>query len=348
MAIRIERLTAESLPAVRALRESQGNGSWPDDLADRFYRWRYLAREDAETLVAMDGDRCVAMLDSLCHDYRLGSKIVAVREPCEWFCVADYRPQGLGLKLMRGFMKRPEPMFAMAGTSMTQDILPLLGWQALPETVNFTLPLTTGAFADSLLGRLRFPRGRLRSGTVRSLSFPLWRRKAQAPAGNRRVSELAVDEELPGIDPCPDYGLACKSSGWEPAWLRRAPTEMGRFSWLVAYSGEQAIGFSVSRVFQNNGIVEAKLLHLQSSQNSIEFYEWLVVATARFLARAGAVKVTARASCPTFADALTRSGFVARSRTPAFWWCEDGSLPSAPLHLTLWRADEAIRPYPPR
>lgn len=348
MAIRIERLTTESLHGVRSLRESQGTGSWPDDLVDRFYRWRYLPRKNAETLVALDGDRCVAMLDSLCHEYRLGSKIIAVREPCEWFCEPEYRPQGLGLKLMRGFMKRAEPMFAMAGTSMTQDILPLLGWRSLPEAVNFTLPLTSGAFADSLLGRLRFPRGRFRSTSVRALSFPLWRRRATPPTGNHRIEELAADQALPDIEPSPDYGLACKSADWEPAWLGNAPEEMGRFSWLVAYSGDWAIGLTVSRVFRNNGIVEAKLLHVQSSQNSIELYEWLVTSTARALAKAGAVKVTARASCPTFSDALTRSGFVARTKTPAFWWSEDGTLPAAPLHLTLWRADEAIRPYPPR
>ncbi len=346
MAIRIERLCANHLPAVRLLRQSQSMDNWPQELSEEFFRWRYSAREQADTLLAFDGDLCVAMLDSTSHSYRFGDKVIRVREPCEWLCRPEYRPQGLGLRLMRMFMKEPEPMFAMAGTSMTQNILPLMGWQILPETTNYSLPLTSGALVDSLLRRLHVPAGKLRTRLAHGLSISIWHRRSAAPIENAWISEHKAGDPLPRVEPSADYALACMCSQWERAWLEKAPRDMGKFVWLIGYSGDKPIGLTISRLFTRNGACEANLVHVQASQNSADLYGWLVTETSRVLARDGAAKVTCRASCPTFSAALKRIGFVERSRTPAFWWGQGGSSLSGPLHLTMWRGDEAIRPYP--
>lgn len=346
MAIRIERLTADLLPAVRELRESQSGGVTRSRLSDDYYRWRYAAREQSETLLAFDGERCVAMLDSSSHRYRSADSIIRVREPCEWLCLPEYRPQGLGLRLMGEFMKEPEPMFAMVGTWMTQDILPRMGWGKLPDTTNFTLPLTSGAYVESLLGRLRVPGGKLRAGLAHSISFRVWHRRPQAPASDAAVSEYRSDDPFPVVEPSKEYALACLSSPWEPAWLDGAPEDMGSFIWLVAQAEGRPVGLSISRVFRRHGVRQAILLHVQASERSQGLYEWLVTETTRYLARHGAAKVVCRASCEKYSAALKQNGFVERSRTPAFWWSKDRTVPEGPLHLTQWRADELIRPYP--
>lgn len=346
MTIRIERLRAQHVPAVRELRKSQRPDDWPEQLSTDFYRWRYAGRGEAETLLAFDGDCCVAMLDSSFHSYRLAGSIVRVREPSEWYCLPEYRPQGLGLSLMRTFMKEPEPMFAMAGTWMTQDILPLMGWQKLEDTTNYSLPLTSGVLVNSALGYLRFPAGRVRSRLSHAISVPIWRRNPIAPHEQSTVSEFRPGESLPLIEPDREYALACMSSDWEPEWLNRAPTDMGEFVWLVGHSNNRPVGFTVSRLFRINGVIEANLLHVQTDRCSADLYGWLVAETSKLLAGRRATKVFCRASCPTFSAALQRIGFVERSRTPAFWWNNDGSKLDGKMHLTRWRADEAIRPYP--
>lgn len=320
MTIEIERLTVDHLDAVRHLRQSQNNNDWPEEFSDRFYRWRYSARDQSETLLAFDEGRCVAMLDSSFHSYRVGDSIIRVREPSEWLCLPNYRPKGLGLRLMRTFMSESEPMFAMAGTWMTQDILPLMGWQKLPDTTNYSLPLTSGALAESLLGRLRVPAGKLRSRLANTLSFPVWHRRARAPTNQSTISEHRVGDPLPIVEPSRDYAFACISSQWEPAWLDNAPPDMGRYIWLVGRVDGVPVGLTISRLFLRKGACEANLLHVQTSQRSSELYEWLTTETVRFLAQRGAVKVACRASCPIFSSALKRVGFVERSRTPAFWW----------------------------
>jgi len=346
MAINIERLTIEHTAAVRLLRQSQNTGDWPSELSEQYFRWRYSAREDSETLLAFDGNRCVAMLDSLFHSYRFGNAIIRVREPCEWLCMPEYRPHGLGLRLMKTFMKEPEPMFAMVGTWMTQDILPLMGWQKLPDTTNYSLPLTSGALVDSVLGRLQVPVGKTRTRLAHTISIPVWHRRSKAPNELSEIYEHQAGKPLPILEQSSEYSLACISSPWEPGWLDKAPDDMGTFSWLIACADDEPVGITISRLFRRNGIDEANLLHVQANDRSPELYEWLVTETARFLARQGATKIACRASCPIFSTALKRTGFVERSQTPAFWWSRDGSELSAPMHLTLWRGDEAIRPYP--
>jgi len=346
MAIKIERLRPEHLAAVRVLRQSQSTGEWPEELSEEFFHWRYASRGESETLLAFDGELCVAMLDSLFHEYRHGQAIVRVREPCEWLCLPEYRPQGLGLRLMGTFMKEPEPMFAMAGTWMTQDILPALGWQKLQDTVNYTLPLKSGALAESLFGRLRMPPGKLRTRLAHTVSVPVWHRSSRAPTADSRVCEHRIGNSLPVVEPSSEYALSCIISQWEPAWLDDAPADMGEFVWLAGYSGNDPVGLTVSRLFSRNGALEANMLHVQANSRAPEIFAWLVTETARLLARRGAAKVACRASCPVFSGELRRLGFVERSRTPAFWWKSDRSRLSGPTHLTLWRGDELIRPYP--
>ena len=237
-------------------------------------------------------------------------------------------------------------MFAMAGTWMTQDILPLMGWQKLPDATNYSLPLTSGVLVDAVLGRLRVPAGNARARVSHAISVPVWRGRPKAPDEHSVISEFQPGEELPIIEPATEYTLACLCSDWEVDWLDQAPPDMGEFVWLVGMTGNKPVGITISRIFQRNGIPEANLLHVQADRRSTELYEWLITETGRFLARRHATKVSCRASCPTFAAALRSTGFVERSRTPAFWWNKDGSTLSGTLHLTLWRADEAIRPYP--
>lgn len=344
MSVQIEQLTAKRLPAVRQLRQQSYPDNWSDEYSEQFFQWRYLPREEADTLVAIDGDRCVAMLDSWVHSYRNVDGIVRVREPCDWMCLPEYRHTGLGLQLMNEFMREPEPLLAVGGSAMTQSILPALGWQGLPGAANYILYLTSGAYTERFLRKLKLGESLISLGHKYSVSA--WRGQPNLEPPNNEISERQPGGVVDGVEPSADYALACMCSEWEPGWLDNAPAGMGEFIWLVGYLDGQPCGLTVSRVYREGDVLVASFQHLQVYERSPVLYQWLIREACERLADRGVVRVVCRASCSTFGSALKDVGFVERSSSPAFWWDRDRSALDGQIHLTYWRGDDAIMPYP--
>jgi hypothetical protein len=54
---------------------------WQGEFQREFLAWRFERRTDGETLVAVSGSKCIALLDTFVRPYRVGEQQVLVREP---------------------------------------------------------------------------------------------------------------------------------------------------------------------------------------------------------------------------------------------------------------------------
>ena len=346
MAISFSPLTAETLPAVQQLLLPFWERDWAPEFSDRLFRWRFLGRQDGESILAMDGERCVAMIDSWCRQYMINGERVDVRELGDWYSLPEVR--GVGLQPMWMMMKKPQPILSIGGTSATQALLPRLGWKPLPQVVNYTLALSSGVIAQRPLNRLGLPGKTTFIKLAHKLSFPVRRVHRQpAPAGNATVSEYDASAAAPLVRPPADaYALASLMGQKELDWLYSAPEEMGEFVSLVFSVEDEPVGLSVSRLYKLEHVDEAAILQIQSSTVSADMYKWMVSETAALLADRGARSIRCKTSCPNVAEALSSVGFRQRAANQTVWWSRDQEAPQGNILLSMFRADDGILPYP--
>jgi len=346
MAISFSPLTAETLPAVKQLLLPFWERDWTPEFSERLLSWRFLGRQDGDTILAMDGDRCVAMIDSWCRQYLVNGKLVDVRELGDWYSLPEYR--GVGLQPMWMMMKKPEPILSIGGTSDTQALLPRLGWKPLPQVANYALRLTSGVIAQDRLNRSGLPGKTAFIKLAHKLSFPVCRVQSQAaPVINASVSEYDPADAPPEIRPPSDaYVLASLIGAKELDWLYSAPEEMGAFISLVFSVDDEPVGLSVSRLYKSEHTYEAVVLQIQSSQVSTGMYKWMVGETSALLAARGARNIRCRTSCRKVAEALSSVGFRQRFVDQTVWRSRDQDVPQGTILLSMFRADDGIHPYP--
>jgi hypothetical protein len=346
MTVRFSPLTEDTLSAAKELLLPFWERDWEPDVADQIFRWRFLAREDGEAILALDEDRCVAMIDSWCRRYMVNGDMVTVRELGDWYSLPEYR--GVGLQPMWMMMRKPEPIVSIGGTADTQGLLPRLGWKPLPGAASYTLELSSGVLAERLLKRLKSPGKSALTALAHKLSIPVRRvRLHSAPLANATVREYDPSDEPPEVIPPRDaYPLASLIGAKELRWIFSAPDVMGKFICLVFSINGQPVGLSLSRLFRLEHFCESKILHMQASDTSPSSYAWMASETARHLARRGAKKIQCRNSCPKLAIALHDAGFAERGTAPSYWWSRDLEAPQGTALLSLFRADDGILPYP--
>lgn len=339
-------LTDASLPAMQELLLPWWGKNWSPDLADRIFRWRFIDRPDGETILAMDGSRCIAMVDSWTRPYFIDGEPVRVRELADWYSLPEYR--GAGLQPMWMMMRKPEPIVGMGGTDATRNLLPRLKFQSMPQEAGlFTLKLSSGAFAERLLRRIR-PQGvEALAAVFHRLSLPV-RRVRPIPLGAKAsVRALQPGDSLDATRPSPkDYAIARLTDAGELDWLRAAPPEMGEFSALAFLDAGRLLGLSITRVYSMGHHKEAFVLHVQSADARLEVYSWMVSESATFVASRGATVIQGRASCPILCDALVKVGFSQYASLAPRWWSQHRDAPTGALLLTWLRGDDGLLPYP--
>lgn len=312
--------------------QQQWGVSWSDDLAQRFFAWRYLERPSGETLLALDNGRCVATLDSFLRTYLMAGRCVTVRETADWFCLPEYRPLGLGLKLMRQMMAKPEPIIVIGGTAATQSLLPRLKWEPLPAVENYLLPVSIRALVGFGLRRRRagsevfarlIPSG-LKIRRPRRLPPPV-------PSAQVCVSS---NGRVPPPPPPDAYTLAVLIDKDSLRWNALAPKEVGDLITLNFVVDGMLVGISMSRLQRRVEGCTGKLLHLQSAEQSPAMIGWIVSETMLHLVDRGAGLIICRSSCPTIRAALRRVGCLSARPYPAFWWSARGIAPTSTMHLT--------------
>lgn len=351
MAVTYTDLTPDNLPALqnflteRWRDEQAGPADWPPDFAERFFRWRFLDRKSWDTTVAMDGDRCIALMDSFMRDYIVNGRKMTLRENGVWWCHPDFRPL-VAMRVMQMLMQKPEPVVIVGGGRTLQEVLKKYRWQSLEPAQHRVLVLGTGAFlkmAGRLVGSDLIP---LPPTLSRMLSFRFKRFRPFGPAG-ASVDVLRSPADLPAIEPPHDhYALAALANAGDADWLMAAPEAEGRFVWLVFSDGGTPIGFSVSRIYDENGPTCAKLVHVQVSRPDADTYTWVIGETARYLATQGVNWIDTMMSCPEANTAMDRIGFMKRPAYPAYWWSKTEPTPSGPLHLTGLGGQRSLTPYP--
>jgi len=351
MAVTYTDLTRDNLPALqhflteRWREEEAGPKSWPADFAERFFSWRFLERKSWDTTVAMDGDRCVALMDSFMRDYILNGRKITLRENGVWWCHPDFRPL-VAMRVMQMLMQKPEPVVIVGGGETLRAVLTRYRWQMLEPVQHRVLILGTGALlkmAGRLMGNDLIP---LPPSLSRALSFN-FKRLRPFRSGNVSMEVLQSPADLPTIEPPADtYTLAALATQGDADWLMSAPQAEGRFIWLVFSEGGVPVGFSVSRLYEENGPLAAKLVHVQVTRPDADTYTWVIGETVRHLAAQGANWVDTMMSCPEANAAMDRIGFLQRPAYPAFWWSKTEPAPSGKLHLTGLGGQRSLTPYP--
>jgi hypothetical protein len=338
MGITIAPLGSAELSDARKLLAQWWKCDWSDDVADNFFAWRYGVGGSGEMLLAFDGQRPVAVLDSFVRPYWIAGRRVAVRETCDWFCLAEYRTFGIGLHLIRRMMAKPEPMLSIGGSEFTLNLLPRLKWMRLRDVDEFVLPVSAQVVAELVAQRVwrrgvalarLIPRIRL----VRRLA----RRAPPFPEARIRPRELGESGEFACSAP---HDLAPAVDATILDWLMRAPPVVGDFLVLSFFRGNQPVGVSISRMETLPFGRKAVIIHWHAT--SLELIDWMITETVHDLIERGAGVVLCRASCPIAGRVLARLGFHHRRAVPAYWWPANGLPTAASLHLTSLRADDGV------
>jgi Acetyltransferase (GNAT) family len=333
-------LDSSNAPSAHALLRQWWRQNWSEEFSDKFFAWRYLARPWGETLLAFDKGRCVGILDSFLRTYLLFGRRITVRETCDWFCTPEYRPQGLGLRLMRKLMINPEPIIVVGGEQTTQSLLPRLKFERLPDVSNCFLPISVKAFMAMKLHRLGHGEALTRFIPSR-LTLTRPRRMMPLLSGEVRVSAREVAPPPPGEA----YALASVLAKETLEWQTAAPEEIGILIALNFLVDDVLVATSMSRVERHEEGMRAKVLHLQCAAPSSPIIDWAVSETVQHLVKRGAVFISCWSSCPLMSAALQRVGFRAGSPRPVFWWPAQTRSLCGAMHLTMARADDALWDY---
>jgi len=341
MPISLAPLSESNAAAAQKLLLRFWHQNWPAEFGARFFQWRYRERPRTAALLAFDGDKCVATIGAMIRTYLLGGNQTQVCETCDWFCLPEYRQLGLGLKLIREVMERPEPIIVVGGTDATRGLLPRLGWQVLPEVGNYFLPLSGRVFAAFGLRRFRAGSERWARAIPSGINV---RRVRQAPPPSPSAEMFTLNSGPPSLPtpPVAEFALAALLDGENLEWLARAPSEVGKLAALEFRIDGAPVAVSISMLETRPEGPCAKILHFQSSTPDLAVVEWIVSETAMHLASRGAGLIFCRASCPLISSALRRTGFLAGKPFPAFCWPAGLKVPAGPMHLTRLVGDDSI------
>jgi hypothetical protein len=339
MPLHFTRLNSQNAARARALLKEWWPGDLSDDFARRFFDWRYLSRPSAETLLAADGDQCVAILDSYLRPYVLNGEKTTVRETCDWYCQPKYRPLGIGVKLIRQMMAKPEPILVVGGTEATHSLLPRLKWQRLPDVPIYVLPLSLKtALAFGL--RKRAPKaGEVLASLIPSRVRGRRARKLPLPSDSAQVT-ASCDSELPGLPEPHPYKLALLLDRDNLDWLLRAPKEVGELLVLRFLNGGHLVAISITRLQRRREGLTAKIMHIQSEDRSSATLGWVASATAMHLTQRQVSLVICLCSDPLMGDAFRAAGFLAAGQRAAFWWSADKRPLTGLMHLTKMVGDD--------
>jgi hypothetical protein len=308
------------------------------ELLESYFSWRYGNRGNGETLVACDKGRCVGILDSFVRPYWIAGRQELVRETCDWFCLPEYRAFGVGLRLMRRMMAKPEPMLVIGGTKFTMELLPRLKWARFLNVDRFMLPCSTRT-AAGLAARHLWPRGAALARMIPDLRLVRQIRREPPPSADAHVRCEALEAAAEAAKIAP-YDLAPVLDISILHWLASTPKLLGEMLVLSFFSADGPVGVSVSRLQMLPFGLKAQIVHVHAAR--LTLVEWILGETVHHLIGRGAGAILYDVSCPATGRALGALGFVRRRPMPVFWWPANKLPPTGVHNLSLLRADDAF------
>jgi hypothetical protein len=310
--------------------------TWSNELAHQIVQWRYYERPgDTMTWVAMDDDRCVALLDSFLRPYLYNGQRILVRETADWYCMPKYRA-GLGITLVGRFRKQPEPIFVLGGSRHTVEIVTAMRWLTLPPASSYVLPLSLRGLAGNLIRR----RWRDHEGYASAIpKFVALRRPRHinAPSGHSEIRLLTPHDSI-SIDPSgPGLVQLLETSHWQ--WLARMPHDLGEPIGMLFLLDGRPAGVTIAQIEPAASGVDAKIVHVQCSEPAIG--PWMISATAEMLASRGVDFIRCYVSSAAKIAALEQVGFLKSKTVPCFWLPNRGPVPTS-LDVSYLRGDDSI------
>jgi hypothetical protein len=340
-------LTRENLRSVENLLLPYLERQWSREFTDEFLSWRLLDRKFSETILALNGEECVAMVNSYIRQYAIDGRKSGVRETDFWISKAEYRPFA-SLRVLQTLMAKPEPISAVVGNDYVASILQRLRWEQLTEFSQMVLPLGAGVVSKRLAKQMKRNIADLPPVLTRPFAFKLRNPKRQpAPAPSATFGEITDPRDLPDI--MPPAGAHVVTPLAEPhdfEWYAAAPDPLGEFAWLGFKVGDEPVALALVRLYREGAFLGAKILHVQSSLDDMKTYAWILGETSAYLSDRGADWIDARFSSPVITAALHRIGYV-RGRTQfAYWWAGSQETPEGQYVLPVLFRGEGLAPYP--
>ena len=333
---------AEHLSAIRKFSER----TWERPTIDAFYRWRYLECPRQSGLLALRDGECVATVWIMKRCYRLGGARVDMSETFDWYVLPELLNSGLGIRAMRRFMQRPEPILTVGGTDLTLRFLPRLGWRKVCSSCSYLFPLDGGALSGALETQVRLPQMALHA--IGDLVTRTWCRPRQWSApGRGDVAEVdSLGKEILslyegkvgyGCVPLPDVG-------WH-AWLTGGGEGAGRFLTVHYRLSGVLVGWALGRIYATVGGREATIVDVFTPQPDVRLYSWMVSTLVERLAAFRPRCIRARATCPVLGSALSKNRFLRGPPMPVLLWSAERRELPAPVHLMGNTADAPFFPY---
>jgi hypothetical protein len=297
--------------------------------------------------LALNGDQCVAMVNSTLRQYAIAGKKTGVRETDFWISLAEYRPFA-SMRVLQTLMEKPEPICAIAGNDYVTSILQRLQWRQLPEISQMVLPLGPSVVVKSLAQRMKRNVAELPAFLTRPFAFKFRRPKRQpAPAPSATFGEIRDPSDLPDImPPATAYASAALADRHDFEWYAAAPDSFGEFVWLVFTIAGEPVAFSLSRLYREGPYLGAKIFHVQSSLSQLQAYAWILGETSAFMSDRGADWIDARFSCPVITKALQQIGYIKGQSHLPFWWPGSQKVPDGEYLASVLLRGEGLAPYP--
>lgn len=334
--------STEHLPAVREFSKRL----WERPLTSDFFRWRYLECPGQLGLVAQRSGHCVATLWAVTREYRVGERRLPLLEPFDWYVRPELLHSGMGVRVMRRLMKRPEPMIIVGGTDLTRGFLPRLGWRESTAARSYLLPLAAETLAPRLERETRLPR--FLSRAAATLLTRAWCRPQTRSAPFRATVEEVNDlsDEVVGLyDGQLGYtSVPIPSKEWH-AWLVSGATGAGRFLTLQYRRSDTVIGWALGRVYTTARGCEAAVVEMYSPSPAVRVYDWMVSVLVQRLAEFAPTQIRARTTCPVLGQAFRQNHFLPGPAIPVFLWSREPFDLPEPVHLGGDIADSALIPY---
>ena len=341
------RMTAGNLHSVESILLPYLERDWDRAFIDRFLDWRFLQRKNCQTVLAMDGDRCVAMVDAITRNYAIGGKKTGVRETDYWLSLAEYRPFA-SMRVMQSLMDEPEPICAIAGYDYVGSLMERLRWNPLPDVRQMVLPLSAGFGVKVLAQATNKNIADFPAFLTKPLSLKFRKPKKQpAPATTTAVSQITNAADLPDIMPPPAmYAAAALADRHDFEWYAAAPDELGEFVWLLFSMDGKPVAFTLCRLYTEGPYKVAKLVHVQSAITDVQTYAWIIGETSAFIAKRGVDWIDGRFSCPTITKALSQAGYIKGQTHHPFYWPGSQDMQVGDYLVSFMLRGEGLAPYP--
>jgi len=319
---------------------------WERDFQQDFLDWRYARRTDGETLVALSGSKCIALIDTFIRPYRVGGRRVLVREPCDWYCTPGFR--GVGMRLMKWLIAQNEPLLGVGLPEAAIAIAPRLKWRHLLDTHDFVLPITARRLAAAGLRKVGLGDGSVTKYMPRSI-----RLRSKSTWTQHRVTDSQVEEVAPERWPGEDWDAVRGDGGYAVTpvvtrsyvqWLASAPASLGRLICLAFRVEGALVGLSICRIEASKVGHKARLIHLQALEPDVRKLQWMIAENVALADGLAAESFHCRSSCPIINSALASLGFRRRSSEAVMAGFKEIAIPAGPVDMTFLRGDDAMIP----